>query len=171
MKRLITAFLLISLSIMGFSQTSQGGVPKDKLLALVSEYSNKSGFDVVKIGAFGTSILKTAMRASAAMEKDDDMKQAVKLMKGIDKMAIIDYEDCSKSTREAFSTRLEKILDSSEMLMEMTDGSDTMRLYGAVDKEGSTIKDFVMYVPEDCALICLFGNIPTGNIAQIIELK
>lgn len=169
MKKIIIAFLLISLSIIGFAQKNKGAVPKDRLMTLISEYSGKDGFDVVKIGSIGTSAMKTVLKLSAAKENDEDARKMAELMKGIKKMAIVDYESCNSGTRDTFNAKLEKILDSSELLMEMKDGDDIMKIYGIVDKDGTTLHDFVMYAPQDCALICMFGSIPMETVMKIAE--
>ncbi len=166
MKRIITAILLIALSMTGFAKTEKGAVPKDRLMTLISEFSGKEGFEVVKIGSFGTAALKTAMRASVSGDDSENVRQMLNAMKGIKKIAIVEYNKCDEKTREAFNKKLDKILSSSELLIEAKDGDDAMKIYGIVNEDENALHDFVMFAPNDCALICLFGSIPLDSINE-----
>ncbi len=42
-----------------------------------------------------------------------------------------------------------------------------MRIYGVVDESADSVKDFVLYTPSDCALICIFGSISMDAVAKI----
>jgi hypothetical protein len=46
-----------------------------------------------------------------------------------------------------------------------------MNLYGTSSSNGERIDDIILFVPQDCALICLFGKISTEKIADIIEMN
>ncbi len=87
-------------------------------------------------------------------------------MKGIKKMAIVDYEDASDKVRDAFNSRLERLLGSAELLMEMKDGDGGMKIYGIMDSECTQIRNFVMHAPGDGALICLCGTIQVDEIME-----
>lgn len=167
MKRFTIALLMLAICITGCAQTKKTGCQNDRLMELVSEYSGKDGFEAIRIGSFGTSIMKGAVKVAAAAEDDCDARKAEKMMKGINKMAIVSYDSCNSRTRDSFNSRLEKILESSEMLMEMKDDSSSMKIYGSLAPNGNTIHDIIMYAPADCALICLFGSIPTDSIMEI----
>lgn len=152
----------MAMTMTGFAKTEKSSVPKDRLMTLVSEYSGKEGFEIVKIGSFGTAALKTVMRFSVS----DDDSEILKAMKGIKKMAIVEYDKCNEKIRDAFNSKLEKALSSSELLIEAKDGSDAMKIYGIYNEDENTIHDFVMFAPNDCALICLFGSIPLDSINE-----
>lgn len=157
----------MSLTLDGFAKSDKNAIPKEKLFSLIDEYCGREGFEVIKLGSFGTSILKSAIKIAAAKEDDKDMQDVMKITKGMKKMAVVDYEGCNARTRETFNAKLEKLLESSELLMEAKDGSDTMKIYGVADESCETITDFVMYAPSDCALICLFGNIPIKTVMEL----
>ena len=53
------------------------------------------------------------------------------------------------------------------MLMEVKDGSDIMRMYGVVDDRGDRVRNFVLFSPEDCTLICLFGTISLDSVLNM----
>ena len=65
--------------------------------------------------------------------------------------------------------RLEGILGKAEVLMEAKEGSDRFSLFGVVDDNSQELNDLVMYAPNDCALICLFGSIPADKAVHIID--
>lgn len=164
MKRIIIAILLVFISLAGFAKNGNGS--SEKLMSLISEYNGRDGFEVIKVGSFGTSMLKAALKLGASKDEEEDLKQALKLMKGINKMAIVDYEDASDKVRDAFNSRLERLLGSAELLMEMKDGDDCMKIYGIMDSECTQIRNFVMHAPGDGALICLFGTMQVDEIME-----
>lgn len=167
MKKLIIALALAVLPLAGYAKDKESSVPMERLMSLVSEYSGHDGFEVVKLGSFGTSMLKTAMKIAAAKDGDDDIKTAMKLMKGVKKMAIVDYEDCTPAVKNAFNTRLQRLLGSAELLMEFKDDDESMKVYGIVEGDGSEVRNFVMHAQQDGALICLFGTIQIDTIMEI----
>ncbi len=150
----------MAMSVAGLARTERNTEQKSGLFAIISEYKGKDGFEIVQIGSFGTSALKTMIRASAASDDSEDTRMMLKAMKGIKKMAIVEYKGCDEAVRAEFNARIEKALDRSELLIDVSDGNEAMRIYGIVDEQKNAINDFVMYAPDDCALICLFGSIP-----------
>jgi hypothetical protein len=51
--------------------------------------------------------------------------------------------------------------------METRDGNEVMQIYGVVDEENGTVKDFIMHNPSGATLICIFGSIPVEKIARL----
>ena len=85
-------------------------------------------------------------------------------MKGIKKLALVDYSDCDPEVRQGFSKKMTRLLDGVDMLMEVKEGSEVMRMYGVVDDKGDKVKNFVLFSPEDCTLVCLFGTISLDSV-------
>lgn len=166
MKKIIVSFMLSLAVLTGFAGEKNGRIEKERLISIVNDCSHMEGADVVKMGSFGTAAVKSLIR-SAADEKDT--KQILDLIKGIKRVAIVDYEDCTSSQKRNISRRIENALADSELLMEMKDGEDMMRMYGVLEEGSSTIRDFVLYTPGDCALICLFGKISMDAIKETIR--
>ena len=73
MKRIIIAILLVFISLAGFAKNGDGSVPSEKLMNLISEYSGRNGFEVIKIGSFGTSMLKAALKMGASKDEEEDL--------------------------------------------------------------------------------------------------
>ena len=44
---------------------------------------------------------------------------------------------------------------------------EKMRIYGVMDEKTNEVKDFVLYAPSDCSLICLFGTLSMDAMAKI----
>lgn len=161
--------LLAIMPIASYTAYGANGIPKDKLMAVVNEYRFYDGFEVVKLNSLGTKALKTAIRIAALGEEDEDIRQLLKVITGIKKVAVVDYEDCSDNIREGFSRKVGKILHDQEILMQVKDGSDSMTIYGVVSDDAGTVKDFVLFAPDSCALICLFGSISMDSLMRIVE--
>ena len=170
MKKFITLVLLLAVCATGFAGAGTGkGVPKEQLLSLVREYRHKDGVDVVSIGALGTSLARSVAKIAVRIDGDTEAVNALKLANGINRVCVVDYEDCAPEVRDSFKSKLEKALSQSELLMEVKDSEDHVRMFGVVNDDASRIKDFVIFVPNDCALVCLFGSIPMEAVGKIVE--
>lgn len=169
MKKLILIIIVIAVPFAGFARNDGNSVPADRLMSLISSYRGERGFEVVKIGSFGTSLLKSAMKLSMSMENDEDIRKAMDIMKGVRKMAVVEYDGCDPETRRTFNSKLEKLLGNANILLEAKDGDETVRIYGMMDPDGNEIRDFIMHTPEDGALICLFGSLPVDTIMEFAE--
>ena len=83
-------------------------VSKTQLAALVSDYRNCDGVELVQLGSLATSAIKTAIRVSA--KDDPDAAEALKLLGGIRRLTVFEYEDCSPAVKEKITRRIDRIL-------------------------------------------------------------
>ena len=160
----IIIVLALTLPLAGNANAQGKSVPSSQISLLISEYKVYDGFEAVKVGRLATGFIKSMISAGAMEAGDPEVKDLKKLVKGIKKMAVVDYSDCEPQVRQGFSQKMGKLLSGSDMLMEVKDGSDIMRMYGVVDDKGGKVKNFVLFCPEDCTLICLFGSISLDSV-------
>lgn len=164
MKRLLLVIsILIPLSALAGNPGKT--VSKTRVMAVISECRRYEGADVVRLGRLATAALKGAVRVASA--GDPEAREALKLMKGIHSISIIDFGDCSSADKARISGKLERALSGSEMLMEASDSGERMRIYGLVDEKADKVRDFVLYSPSDCSLICIFGSISLDTVAKL----
>ena len=142
-------------------------ISRQQIRSLISECRNIEGADVVQMGRLGTAAVKGAIRLAAL--SDSDARNLCRLTKGIKGISVFDFEGCCDADKNYILTRLDRILAGGEVLMEMRDEGETVTIYGVVDDRGDEIRDFILYAPADCALICLFGSIPTEKIVHIVN--
>lgn len=172
MKKFYLILTLLLLGLSSFAATkNEGGVPKDKLFALVREYKPNEGFHVIKLGSLATSLARTAAKIAIKVDGDEASAEALKMISGVKKVAVVEYEDCTVAVRDSFNAKLKKLLRGYDLLMEVKDDGDQVFMYGIVDENASTVKDFVIYVPEDSALICMFGSISVDAVAKLVEMN
>ena len=164
MKRLL---IILSIALIPLGGTAGSVVHRNRILSVLSEFKNAEGVELVQLGPLATSALKTVVRLSSA--GDEDAKQALALMHGVRRVSVFDYDDCDARLKDRINRRLARILDGSELLFEAKDGEDVMKLYGVTDGNGENVKDFVLYTPGDCALICIFGKVSVKAIEKIIR--
>lgn len=138
------------------------------LTSLISEYRGREGFDVIKIGRLGTSAIKTIARLGA-LGDDEDAAMVRDVVGGLKKLAIVDYEDCSDADKQSFERKVNRLLKDDEVIMEFKDGGDICRVYGVMDEKSDKIRDFILYTPSDCALICLFGSISLNKVLSTVD--
>lgn len=143
-------------------------VTKKSLLTLVQDVKSYDGVELVKVGGLGTAAIKTLIKLGAVVQ-DEDARCALDIIKGINKLFILDFEDCNDAVKAKITAGTEQALAGSDLLMEVKDGGDHMQMYGVVDGDGSKVRDFVMYDREGCALICLFGNINVDNVMKLMK--
>ena len=162
-------FLLIVSIILPLAAMSALGrqVTKGSVSAFISECRSCEGAEVVRLGPLATGAIKSVIRIAA--KEDPDARDAVRLVKGIRGISVFDFEDCSEADRNHIIRRLDNILRGSEVLMEVSDNGERMNLYGVYDEKSDTVRDFIMYAPSSCALICLFGAISMKTLAKLAD--
>lgn len=168
MRRFLTLMSLVLVSAVCYAGNDAKGVRQDRLLELIGDYSDNEGFNVLQIGAVGTSAIRTIVGAAAVLDNDPDLADAMDVIRGIRKIALVDYAGCPDDAREGFDRRLDKLLENCDILLETKDDGGVMRLFGVIDEKSEEVKDFILYSPTNCALICLFGRIRLDTIAKIV---
>ncbi len=160
----ILLFLIPAAAMAG---SSEGRIPKSQIASFISDYRHCEGVEVVKLGPLATGAVKGVIRVAAI--KDADAREARELMKGIRSLYVFDFSSCKPALRERISRRLTRIFRNTELLMEVTDEGDRMRIYGLYDERTDAVRDFVFFTPSDCALICLFGSISMDTVSRLME--
>lgn len=168
MRKMVVVMLLILASAAVFAKSGENAVRQEKLLELISEYSEKKNFNVIRISSFGASAIKGVVRAASAFDGDKDLKDTLEVIKGIRGGVIVKYGDCSEAVRRGFDRRLGELLENCDVLFEAKDDEDMIRMYGVIDENAEDVKDFILYIPSDAALVCLFGTIKLDDVAKIV---
>lgn len=167
MKRKLFTLLAVILATMCLC-TEMMAVTKNRLMALVQDVKSYDGVELVKVGSLGTAAIKALVKLGAVID-DEDARNALDIIKGINKVVILDYEDCDDAVKAKIASRAASALEGSDLLMEVKDGEDHMQMYGVVEGDGSEVSDFVMYDSEGCALICLFGRINVDTVMKLAK--
>ena len=168
MRKMVVVMLLILASAAVFAKSGENAVRQEKLLELISEYSEKKNFNVIRISSFSASAIKGVVREASAFDGDKDLKDTLEVIKGIRGGVIVKYGDCSEAVRRGFDRRLGELLENCDVLFEAKDGEDMIRMYGVIDENAEDVKDFILYIPSDAALVCLFGSIKLDALAKIV---
>ena len=166
MKKKIILILACLMSFAGiaFGATS---LTKARLTSLIKECRSIEGTEVVRLGNFTTGAIKGIIRIAGAT--DPDTKEFFRIFGGIKSISIMEYEDCAPLDRAYISERIARLLEDAEILADIKDDGDHICIYGVFDEEKNTVKDFVMYSQEDCALICLFGKLSMDAVSELAQ--
>ena len=113
MRKMLVVMLLTLVSAVGFAKSGENAVRQEKLLELISEYSEKKNFNVIRISSFGASAIKGVLRAASAFDGDKDLKDTLEVIKGIRGGVIVKYGDCSEAVRRGFDRRLGELLENT----------------------------------------------------------
>ena len=138
---------------------------KNRIRSFIADCRHYEGAEVVHLGSFATSLGKGILKIVSI--DDPETREMLKMIKDVRSLYVLSYEDCSNSVKAKVNSRLEKMLEGSQMLMEAKDGEDKMRIYGIVDEDGEKVSDFILHTPSECAVICILGSISTEAIAKI----
>ena len=152
---------------MSFAGMAFGATPltRARLTSLIKECGNYEGAEVVRLGGFTTGALKGLVWIAGS--GDPDAKEFLRLCRGIKSMSIMEFDDCSPSDRAYINDRIERLLDESDVLMDVKEDGQNLRIYGVFDEKKNTVGDFVLYSKDECALICLFGKVSMDTLSDL----
>lgn len=142
-------------------------ISKSRLKTILSACKKYEGADALFMGSVSTFLLKKLLKLTSPA--DPDMEKAVGMLKGLGSFIILDYGDCSESDRQKITEKLDREFHGIEALMETRDNGESMQLFATCDEKHGSIRDFVLYAPADCNLICAFGKFSMEDIAKLLE--
>ena len=173
MKRFVSICIAVLLGTVCLSAKSS---TYSQLAKLAGSFDKVEGFEVLKMGGLMMDVMKFAMKCadSDELEMDDsdadEMKTAMAIMSGVKGMLMVDYEDASEKDRARFNARAEEILSKNvDLIMETTDDGELVRMYGKVLDDGATVQDFIIFSPDDGALMCFNGKLALSEALKMAE--
>ena len=162
MKRYIFILLMLAVSLVGNAQTKVSS----SIISIVNEYESEPGCDVVSVGKLGLDIIRIIGKLSTDSKEDKDV---LSVFDGINKILVVDYEEMEAVKRQELNSRFANVLDGMEKIIEVKDEEDTLLVYGTTGKDGDSLKDVIVYIPEDGALICFRGSVNFDKLADLIK--
>jgi hypothetical protein len=168
MRNSIITLLVFMVTLSGAASVNASAYDYGKrVTSLMKEFSMNQDFQVVNLGKFGLSILKTVIRHS----DDKDALELLDLMKDVKQVSIASFDDCDPEVKSRFSSRLSKILVNDYLLVEAKDSGERVRIYAIPAGEGVDISDLIISAPSSGALICIRGRINIQDVANYLESK
>lgn len=162
---LIATSLILSASTNVFAAGS-GKHTQDAVSAVIKKYSGEHGAESMNLGRIGLGAFRAVIRLSS--DKDD--RAMMELTRHIHGMSMMEYEDCSARVRKQISADVEAALSGAGLLMELHDDDETVRIYGTVAADGKSVSDTVIFIPEDCMLICFYGSVCIDALQNTVDL-
>ena len=164
MKRIV---ILLMLCLLPLATLAQNSVSQQSIADLVEEFSGTEGFYVMKMNNMSTSLIKTALKMASKNNGDSYFNDILDVLKGIKKITVLDFSECSLSSRTAIKDRIAGVLDGADLIVEMKEGLERTQMYGVVSEDDSTVRNFILYSSDDCSLSCLFGTISLDVINKL----
>ena len=165
MKKII--FATLSILIASFvSIAANRSTGTKNIINTISDYKNVPGIEVTSIGKLGLGMVKAAGILSADSEED---KAIFALLTDANKLLVLDYKDATAAKQKELNSKLSKLLNNVEKILEFKDEEETVNIYGTAVNGGEHIKDLMIFIPEDYTLICILGSISTERIADLIK--
>ena len=149
----------------GAEAADRGKANTRDVIGLVRNYNHHEGFEVLSVGKLGISLVHMIANANA----DEDEKAALGILRDINKVVVVSYDEADEAKQQAFNARMEKVLDGAEKILEVKDEGETVNIYGTSVNGGESIDDLMIFIPEDCTLVCILGSISAERIADLIE--
>ena len=160
-------FLLLLLApLAGAAASPEGRIPKTQLTNVIADYRHSEGVEVVRLGSLATGAVKGVVRIASV--HDPDARDALRLMKGVKSLYVFDYASCKPTLRERINQRLNRVFRNTELLMEVSDENDRMQIFGLYDEQSDAVRDFVLYTPSECTLICIFGTVSMDTVSRVM---
>ena len=160
MKKTVITFLLLTATLL----TAWAGKP-EKLERLARQYKGEEGFEMVSIGRLGLRLFGGMVVASGDLDQEE--RAALKVFKGLNKLIVIDFEEIPQARKATFATKVEKILNGMDLILESKDKEETFRIYGIDD--GKDIRDCILY-SSDGSLIVTKGRFSLDAIGKLMEM-
>ena len=164
MKKLLL-ILGFMVPVLAVAATFGNRASKNRIGSFIADCRHYEGAEVVHLGSFATSLGKGILKIVSI--DDPDAREMLKMIKDVRSLYVLSYEDCSNSVKVKVNSRLEKMLEGSEMLLEAKDGEDKVKIYGVVSENGEEVRDFILHTPSECAVICILGSISTEAVAKL----
>ncbi len=136
--------------------------------SIIRDFDSAEGFNVLSIKGFGTGIIKHMI--IAAMDRNDpEQKAFADLVSGIKRLTVVEYSDCDDSTKERFLRKMDRVLNDDNLLMDVKDSGESLKIYGTVSEDGGKIQDFFVHAPNEGAFILLSGTLSMDSISGLME--
>ena len=156
--------LLITLTILLAGTLAWAGNPAAKVQTLVNEFRHNEGFDGITLGPLGLSLVKTLALSDSDMDAED--REVLKAFTHIRRLSILDFEDARPDVKERFVSRVKKILEGMELILEAKDDGSRLSIYG-IDN-GKEIKDCIRFDPSG-TLICVRGSVTVEKLMAAVN--
>lgn len=166
MKKFLLLGIFLCVTAM-FAADARNGIKEAGLKKAISEFDSKEGVYVINLGPLGTSLARTIAKAAVKSTEDKQAVEVLNSIKSLKKAKIVVFEDSEQSVKDNFRKKLDKVLPEDSLLMEVKDEEDTVHIYGTVDESASVVKNLILYVPRDCVLLYLEGELSIDSLAQI----
>ena len=166
MKRII--FVILSLWLTAFvSFAANRNIDTRNIISTISEYKHVSGVHVISVGRLGLGLAKMVANLSAESEEE---RAALEILNGINKEVVVNYEEATAAKQKELNSKLSRLLNKAEKILEVKDEEDTVNIYGTSVNGGESVDDLMIFIPEDYTLICVLGSISAERIADIIKI-
>jgi len=153
--------LLVTLTILLTGTMLWAGAPA-KVQTLMNEYKHHDGFDHVSIGPLGMTLMKGIILSDKDLDAED--RAALGAFEKIRRLTILDFEDAQADVKARFISKLQRLLNGMELILETKDSDSRLSIYGVDD--GQTVRDCILFDP-DGTLIVVKGKI---GIDKLMEL-
>ena len=163
MKKTVLLLLLVLIPVLG-NAGEQQRKQNAELRTLVNQISASPGSEVVKLGSLSTGLLRRVIKAELANTDDPQERELLSSIMGIKRIAVIDYSSCTDALTSKFNRKIEKVLNDDNILIDIKDDEDNMKIYGFISDDGSSVTDFVLHSSTENTLNCLFGTFTLPNL-------
>ena len=170
MKRILSIIivaLVLTAPVSCKSPANKSKVDAGATEKLVSKYVGKDGFEVMSFGGMVMGLMKMVANSTAESAEDKD---ALNALSGINRFVVVEYDGAAECDKQAFREEAALLFEGVEKIMEVNDSGEKVEIYGTLSKDGEKISDVIINVPEECSMICFFGNVNLKDLGMLKDV-
>lgn len=165
----VLAVIILFCTLLG-NVCAEGKIQKSKSLQsqiekFIQENKSLRGVESIKLGSASLSVVR--LFAKMEGDLDADSVEMMSLINGVKKIIILDYDDASFADHARIQMQLDEILKTTQLLMELREDDDIVKIYCDISEESDNITHFVLEA--DDVLICAFGKISKKHLLKMYE--
>ena len=142
-------------------------IQEKRILSAVNSLRSEKEAEVLNIGPMAMLLVKAA--GNIAVADDPDARAGLSLIRGLKRMVVADYEGVEAHVKDRFNKRMSGLLGGCSLLMSISEDGSHTSIYATVSKDGSLLSNFVIFCPDEGALVCLFGTFDVREAMKLME--
>lgn len=145
-------------------------VSERRIVRIVNGFRGTGGFEIMKIGKAGLLLVRSVAGMSGELD-DPEAKEALKLLKGIDRVILVDYGEASERERDLFNRRIASALHSDGLLLSVKEDDSAVNVYGTYNKRSGDVDDLAVCLLDESSFVCVFGKLSVEDVMKLAKIN
>lgn len=169
MRKILTILLFVAVALCLCPAAVARTVSERRIVRTVNGFRGTSGFEIMKIGKAGLLLARSIAGMSDELD-DPEARDALKLLKGIDRVILVDYEEASERERDLFNRRISSALPPDGLLLSVREEGSTVNVYGRYNERSGNVDDLAVCLLDESSLVCVFGKLSVEDVMKLAKM-